>query len=441
MIFTTVFLIHCYFCIGNVSCFHFVVNSMKRISWGGGPAIKELWERNKVEHPPIQNCHGTGLLIQNTACFSSSTSFNTPDLQSDTTPSPSTSSEKASSQPIVIRTTRPNDLSAIVDLLSYETTKSRSSTLLPKSSSFPWTNWNAHLSKLKSHSNLHLQLNHRLSAKLALLSSPSLLDHRVKKNSNNHYFENDLSDSTNPTMTQVLNCIWTNNDTLRNKVERAVKTTLEFYKEDVSWWQDWNFALTPKHEMMFHYMMTASEDMECFTASRLGRENGVDGDGEQANVVGFCELMMLKRPILLQDGCSCSAYGEEVFVPCIVNLVVSPNHRRRGIGKRLVECAMRAVRLYGKEWNVDFGGAVGLFVEEDNVGAIALYEKLGFRVMGFKEEGSQNMNSIGRQIYMELSMVGDDGSVKDEARSSLMSRKLDLGVKEKERDVVMTKVR
>jgi ribosomal protein S18 acetylase RimI-like enzyme len=398
--------------------------------------------------------------MQSLVClFSSSASIITPeDLKS----TPSFSSSNIISRPatatatnnaasatttgrIVIRSTQPQDLSAIANLLSYEAIQQQqrnrnnapsSTLLLHKTSSssmslpkFSW-NWNDQISKLKSHSNLHLQLTHRLTAKRALYPSSSSVV--VVSSSHSNRFENALDDNTtcNTKLSALLNHIWIHNDTLRHKVERAVRTTLDFYKDDISWWQDWNFALTPKREMMFHFMMTAAvDDMECF----VGKED--------VEPVGFCELMMLKRPLLLQDDRGVMRNGEEeeeqeeVYVPCIVNLVVSPNHRRRGIGKRLVDCAVRAVRVYGQEWNVDLG-VVGLFVEKGNLGAIALYEKVGFRVVENDKGDCQGQASGQEQIYMEMSMVDDDRMNEDYVSSSSV-KSWNMGIRQREQEGVI----
>jgi hypothetical protein len=139
------------------------------------------------------------------------------------------------SSQIIIRTTQPQDLSAIVDLLSYETTTSTKAAALPAAAAatrtksiptFPW-NWKHHISKLKSHSNLHLQLSHRLGAKLAL---PPPTCSSTTRTSLDNGLENSSSSSRSHTSLHSiwLNHVWIHNDAYRNKVERAVKTTLDF---------------------------------------------------------------------------------------------------------------------------------------------------------------------------------------------------------------------
>lgn len=59
----------------------------------------------------------------------------------------------------------------------------------------------------------------------------------------------------------------------------------------------------------------------------------------------------------------------------ITNVAVFPNHRRRGIGKKLLE----RVFSYAKDNGLSF---VSLEVRKSNLPAISLYEKLGFKTEG-----------------------------------------------------------
>lgn len=55
----------------------------------------------------------------------------------------------------------------------------------------------------------------------------------------------------------------------------------------------------------------------------------------------------------------------------IANVAVHPNYRRRGIARQLVQAAMKRIKDFGGHW-------VALQVEPDNVGAVRLYQQLGF---------------------------------------------------------------
>ncbi len=57
----------------------------------------------------------------------------------------------------------------------------------------------------------------------------------------------------------------------------------------------------------------------------------------------------------------------------IANVAVHPDYRRRGIARRLMEASLEAIAAGG-------GAAAILQVEEDNAGAVRLYQNLGFRI-------------------------------------------------------------
>ena len=59
-------------------------------------------------------------------------------------------------------------------------------------------------------------------------------------------------------------------------------------------------------------------------------------------------------------------------------LVVAPSHRRTGVGTRLVDAGLRAVRHHGAR-------SVLLEVDYHNEPAIALYQRLGFEQLAARE--------------------------------------------------------
>jgi ribosomal protein S18 acetylase RimI-like enzyme len=185
--------------------------------------------------------------------------------------------------------------------------------------------------------------------------------------------------------------LW-NHDGIRNRVERAVKSTQEYCHMPTKW-DNHNFALVPEPSMLYHFMISAYD-------------NDFVGSSDNGSVVGFCEVMMMNAP-----------NGE--VVPSIINLAVSPNHRRRGIGIRMLNCALRRVRLdCSRQQEAMFEShmidherivsethtfhdkslipypKIGLQVHIKNQGAIQLYEKVGFQI---KSEDNE-------MIYMELDL-------------------------------------
>ncbi len=62
----------------------------------------------------------------------------------------------------------------------------------------------------------------------------------------------------------------------------------------------------------------------------------------------------------------------------ITNIATHPEYRRRGLG----EAVVRALIEYGEQNGIN---VISLEVRESNVGAIALYEKLGFEKVGIRK--------------------------------------------------------
>ena len=61
------------------------------------------------------------------------------------------------------------------------------------------------------------------------------------------------------------------------------------------------------------------------------------------------------------------------------NVAVSPEHRREGIGERLISALIEAAKEKGGEF-------LSLEVRPSNLGAVALYEKLGFQQAGRRKD-------------------------------------------------------
>mmetsp|Transcript_34030 Transcript_34030/g.38048 ORF Transcript_34030/g.38048 Transcript_34030/m.38048 type:complete len:326 (-) Transcript_34030:2566-3543(-) len=155
-----------------------------------------------------------------------------------------------------------------------------------------------------------------------------------------------------------LRLLW-NNEKFRTNIEKAALLSNEPHV-----WKEHNFVCAPQSfDWLFHKMITA--------------ENVVTGE-----VVGFGEIAMLTQPseegstmdisIRQDDKEECSLL-DIAAVPTIVNLVTSNEYRRCGVGSMIVNSALKYVQ---KTW---LGEAMALYVEEDNIRAINLYERLGFK--------------------------------------------------------------
>jgi ribosomal protein S18 acetylase RimI-like enzyme len=118
------------------------------------------------------------------------------------------------------------------------------------------------------------------------------------------------------------------------------------------------------HVWRRHNLQLPPEDLSWLRHLQLTAFSPIDG-----SVVGFCEVAVLWNPV------------SEVYSPAIANLATSPSWRRQGVATRLVRTAARFVSMY---WNTGVASSsssftLGLFVEKENAGALALYEKLGFQ--------------------------------------------------------------
>ena len=101
------------------------------------------------------------------------------------------------------------------------------------------------------------------------------------------------------------------------------------------------------------------ESMRRFAGSRGAITLLAEGAGGQ--LIGFV--------IVQVQGPANASYGY------VVTLDVSPDHRRRGVGKNLVNEIETRARLAGAAW-------MGLHVFPKNDGAIRFYERQGYRRVG-----------------------------------------------------------
>lgn len=249
---------------------------------------------------------------------------------------------------IIVRKTDEADLSEISNLLANESM-----------SGIDKSNWGAKMKKLKARSSFQTQLLHRLQASdtaVRVLSHPE------------HCQFLDTADERD-----TCRLLWLE-DTFRMKLEKAAKTA-SVYEGTETLWDSHNFNLQPSDPMMMNHIMMTSVDVDYFG----GEQNCEDGC-----IVGFCEVAML--PIPSEDN------KDRGYGPCIINLVVSPKHRRRGIASRMIQNAERFVGLYWAEAlssyhdmdedDLKSEGILGLYVDEENTAAVSLYLREKFKISG-----------------------------------------------------------
>lgn len=98
-------------------------------------------------------------------------------------------------------------------------------------------------------------------------------------------------------------------------------------------------------------------------------------------VIGWCDIAPFDRPVFRHAG--------------VLGLGVVPEFRRRGIGRALLETALRAARRIGLI-------RVELSVREPNRAAITLYEKVGFTVEGIKRDAVRTDDGYEDLVLMAL---------------------------------------
>jgi len=250
---------------------------------------------------------------------------------------------------IIVRKTDESDLSEISNLLAYESVVGTDA-----------SNWTAKIKKLKARSSYNTQILHRLQAAETAAKVLSYPEHC------------EFLDTADERDTCRL--LWSK-DIFRTKLEKAARTASSYEGTDTLW-DNHDFNLQPSDPMMMNHVMMTAVDIDYFG----GERNCYDGC-----IVGFCEVAMLAIP---------SADGKERgYAPCIANLVVSPDHRRRGIAARMIQNAERFVRLH---WAETLSSSfrddeleedalrgeriLGLYVDETNKAAISLYLRQNFKI-------------------------------------------------------------
>jgi ribosomal protein S18 acetylase RimI-like enzyme len=270
------------------------------------------------------------------------------------------SSESSSSDNVRIRSTQATDLPEIATMLSTAAIKS------PESGRW---NWKTDMDRLWAKADIEALLRPRFEAIQEGRKTLAKLSQLNLKN---------MIDDEDQTRLQLL---W-GNDRFRRSILKASRDTGE-----PNVWQTHNFALAPKDASWLYHLQITAED------------------AATGQVVGFVEVAMLSNPRKSQpenessdknndsdansnsiDDDSCSL----VYSPAITNLAVSEDYRRRGIATRLLQTAARFAR---QEWEAQH---FGLYVEQANSAAIALYQRNGYTIKQSCKGGGQ----LGDMFYM-----------------------------------------
>jgi ribosomal protein S18 acetylase RimI-like enzyme len=292
-----------------------------------------------------------------------------PGSQSQSLPTKEAIGEASSSDDstcrVRIRSTQATDLPEIATILS---------TAAIKNSGIGW-NWKTNMDRLWAKADIEALLRPRFEAiqegrktlaKLSLLNLKNMGD-----------------EDQYQTRLQLL---W-GNDRFRRSILKASRDTGE-----ANVWRKHNFALAPKDTSWLYHLQITAED------------------AATGQVVGFVEVAMLSNPVDSRrkiqrenessennndsdaninnsnDDASCSV----LYTPAITNLAVSEDYRRRGIATRLLQTAARFAR---QEWEAQ---EFGLYVEQANSAAIALYQRNGYTI----EQSCKGAGQLGDLFYM-----------------------------------------
>jgi ribosomal protein S18 acetylase RimI-like enzyme len=314
-----------------------------------------VWASLLASSMPSYSCHG--LAPPAWMGFSGKKSQSLPTQETIGGASSSESSGSDSSRYVRIRSTQATDLPEIATMLSTAAIKGPESGL--------W-NWKINMDRLWAKADIEALLRPRFEAIQEGRKTLAKLSQLNLKN---------MVDDQDQTRLQLL---W-GNDRFRRSILKASRDTGE-----PNVWQTHNFALAPKDASWLYHLQITAED------------------AATGQVVGFVEVAMLSNPVDSRrkiessendndsdaniDDDSCSL----VYSPAITNLAVSEDYRRRGIATRLLQTAARFAR---QEWKAeDFG----LYVEQANSAAIALYQRNGYTIKQSCKGGGQ----LGDMFYM-----------------------------------------
>lgn len=252
-----------------------------------------------------------------------------------------------------IMKSRREDLEDISGLLSH------ASYISNNSSAENSSNWRMKMERLRLKSDLQMQLKPRLDA---VTMGSQMVTHISHSDTD---FEQQFEDDWGK-------ILWSC-DNFRSKVEKAAKLSTERTS-----WKNYDFNLKfPDLDLLQHCMISVQDK---FTSE----------------IIGFCEIAMIATPDQYQksnrnDDCELRLCERQIkYIPTLVNLVISPKHRRKGLASRLVQAAARYVKSKWRYSSFDEGvPSMGLYVDEDNVAALALYKREGFVTVGRSNESNK----------------------------------------------------
>lgn len=243
-----------------------------------------------------------------------------------------------------LRRTSRSDLDAICNMLATESVGS-----------------NHFMQRLRAKSSFHEQLSHRLQA----------IDIGRRTYSNFKQLHDDYS----------VNDLLSVNGEFKTIIMRAVRSASE-----PNAWEMHQFDPTTNDSNLLHHVMVTMEDPssgDVVGFCEIGYLEQMQLTSEERMQVSDDSLGIPRMPEIEEVNFTCD--NAPIYAPAILNLVVSPSHRRLGIASRLVNFAHKYSQT--QLCQIDSNFKLGLYVHPDNHSAVNLYKRKGFEVVAKSEEG------------------------------------------------------
>lgn len=263
-----------------------------------------------------------------------------------------------------LRRTSNSDLDAICTMLACESVGS-----------------NHFMHRLRAKSSFYEQLHHRLHAIDEGRRTLRSLQHDAVDSEEEEDRDDECIIVDNSNNNHMRNLLSVNGE-FKTIIQKAVS-----FASEPNAWEECNLDFTTttesQHSLLHHVMITIEEPIS-------------------KSIVGFCEIGYVKaeggrvsvsdssldvptalsdidnEEMILKKSCNNTLIN---YAPTILNLVVSPSHRRLGLASRLVNFAQKYTRAKLRRQDL------GLYVHPENHSAVNLYTSKGFEVVTTSNEG------------------------------------------------------
>lgn len=141
----------------------------------------------------------------------------------------------------------------------------------------------------------------------------------------------------------------------------------------------------------------------------------IEKDANKNNeIAAFLEVGTLPSPITVNSTWEGQAVETRPEVLFLGNVAVSDKYRRRGIGSKLVKIGCKVAEKFREP-------ALFAAVEADNIAALAMYERIGFKIVLDERDlisAPTRRKGEGPRVYMKLGIVLPTASEEQEVSSA-----------------------